>query len=201
MSTRAHRQPRVSALSGRHPAVPLATEALPTKLEMPGMPALPEIPAVQKLTVTVSRALADEARDAFWACRGDYRTFSAFTELEKKIRPHVGRFVRGLDMDLQNARLEMTNCWVNIMSRHAVHALHLHPLSVVSGTFYVAAPRGCSRIRFEDPRLDRFMGIEKGQFFLSHGGFVPGFTRSGEEFSRPANGNPPRGIVLPAISH
>ena len=35
-----------------------------------------------------------------------HRTFSAFTELEKKIRPHVGRFVRGLDMDLQNARLE-----------------------------------------------------------------------------------------------
>ncbi len=32
----------------------------------------------------------------------------------------------------------MTDCWVNMMSRHAVHALHLHPLSVISGTYYVA---------------------------------------------------------------
>ena len=52
----------------------------------------------------------------------------------------------------------MTDCWVNVMSRHAVHPLHLHPLAVVSGTYYVATPRGCSRIRFEDPRLDKLMG-------------------------------------------
>ena len=40
-------------------------------------------------------------------------------------------------------------------------------------------------------RLDRFMGVESGQFFLSQGGFVPGFTSFGQEFSRPAAGNPP----------
>jgi hypothetical protein len=49
-------------------------------------------------------------------------------------------------------------------------------------------------------RFDRFMGVEKGEFFLSHGGFVPGFSRFGEEFSRPAHGNPPLGIVLPSAS-
>ena len=48
-------------------------------------------------------------------------------------------------------------------------------------------------------RLDRFMGIEGGQFFLSHGGFVPGFTKYGEMFSRPANGKAPEDIVLPAL--
>jgi len=46
-------------------------------------------------------------------------------------------------------------------------------------------------------RLDRFMGIEKGQFFLSHGGFVPGFTEYGEKFARPATGKKPSDIVLP----
>jgi hypothetical protein len=40
-------------------------------------------------------------------------------------------------------------------------------------------------------RLDRFMGIENGQFFLSNGGFVPGFTKYGEKFTRPAAGKPP----------
>ncbi|MEI6741058.1 MAG: DUF3472 domain-containing protein [Gemmatimonadaceae bacterium] len=40
-------------------------------------------------------------------------------------------------------------------------------------------------------RLDRFMGVEMGGFFLSHGGFVPGFTASGTAFTRPASGKPP----------
>jgi hypothetical protein len=43
-------------------------------------------------------------------------------------------------------------------------------------------------------RLDRFMGVENGRFFLSHGGFVPGFTAFGEPFHRPALGTPPAGI-------
>jgi hypothetical protein len=40
-------------------------------------------------------------------------------------------------------------------------------------------------------RLDRFMGVENGQFFLSTGGFISGFTRFGELFTRPATGQPP----------
>ncbi len=46
-------------------------------------------------------------------------------------------------------------------------------------------------------RLDRFMGVENGQFFLSHGGFVSGFTQYGEKFTRPAVGKPPSDIILP----
>ena len=87
-----------------------------------------------------------------------HKTFSTFIELETKIRRHVYRYARHLEMNLQSGKLEMTDCWVNVMSRHAVHPLHLHPLAVVSGTYYVATPRGCSRIRFEDPRLDKLMG-------------------------------------------
>jgi Domain of unknown function (DUF3472)/Domain of unknown function (DUF5077) len=40
-------------------------------------------------------------------------------------------------------------------------------------------------------RLDRFMGVENGQFFLSQGGFVPGFMSFGQKFSRPPAGKPP----------
>ena len=39
----------------------------------------------------------------------------------------------------------------------AAHSLHLHPLSCISGTYYVATPPGCPGLKFEDPRLDRFM--------------------------------------------
>lgn len=47
-------------------------------------------------------------------------------------------------------------------------------------------------------RLDRFMGVEKGQFFLSHGGFVEGFTPYGETFIRPATGHAPSDLPLPS---
>jgi uncharacterized protein (TIGR02466 family) len=51
----------------------------------------------------------------------------------------------------------MTDCWVNIMPHHVVHGLHLHPLATISGTYYVQTPRGSPGLKFEDPRLDRFM--------------------------------------------
>ncbi len=46
-------------------------------------------------------------------------------------------------------------------------------------------------------RLDRFMGMENGQFFLAHGGFGPEFTEYGREFTRPATGKSPSDILLP----
>jgi Domain of unknown function (DUF3472)/Domain of unknown function (DUF5077) len=46
-------------------------------------------------------------------------------------------------------------------------------------------------------RLDRFMGVEQGEFFLSHGGFIEGFTKYGEKFSRPATGRQP--LDLPSL--
>ncbi|MCX5653160.1 MAG: DUF3472 domain-containing protein [Planctomycetota bacterium] len=50
-----------------------------------------------------------------------------------------------------------------------------------------------------EDRLDRFMGVEGSRFFLSQGGFVQGFTKYGEVFTRPATGKPPADIVLPEI--
>lgn len=82
---------------------------------------------------------------------------STFTRLERRIARHVRLFARALDMDLRGREIRMTDCWINIMPASAAHSLHLHPLSFVSGTYYVATPRGCPGLKFEDPRLDRFM--------------------------------------------
>ncbi|HTI72125.1 MAG TPA: TIGR02466 family protein [Candidatus Limnocylindria bacterium] len=85
-------------------------------------------------------------------------TFSStFGDLERFLNRHVRNFVGGLDWDLGGRSLVMTDCWVNIMPKGVVHSLHLHPLSAISGTYYVATPKGCSGLKFEDPRLDRFM--------------------------------------------
>ena len=49
-------------------------------------------------------------------------------------------------------------------------------------------------------RLDRFMGVENGQFFLHHGGFVNGFTKYGEKFTRPSSSRRPAELELFAAS-
>jgi uncharacterized protein (TIGR02466 family) len=81
----------------------------------------------------------------------------AFEEFERRVGKHVRALVRSLEIDRAERELAMTDCWVNIMRRHCVHGLHLHPHSVVSGTYYVQVPRGSPGIKFEDPRLDRYM--------------------------------------------
>lgn len=86
-----------------------------------------------------------------------HRVSPTFATLERQLTRHVKVFARRLEFDLTGRELAMTDCWVNIMPRHVVHGLHLHPLSTISGTYYVHTPRGCSGIKFEDPRLDRFM--------------------------------------------
>jgi len=48
-------------------------------------------------------------------------------------------------------------------------------------------------------RLDRFMGVETGEFFLSHGGFVSGYTKFGTPFTRPASGRSPATMDLPSL--
>jgi hypothetical protein len=47
-----------------------------------------------------------------------------------------------------------------------------------------------------EDRRDRFMGVEAGQFFLSHGGFVPGYSAFGEKFTRPASGAQPSDLIF-----
>ncbi|MBS0420548.1 MAG: hypothetical protein JSR66_22765 [Proteobacteria bacterium] len=80
-----------------------------------------------------------------------------FAELQRRISRHVRSFAASLEFDLTQRALTMTDCWVNIMPRQVVHSLHLHPLATLSGTYYVRTPPGCPGLKFEDPRLDRFM--------------------------------------------
>ena len=82
---------------------------------------------------------------------------STFAGLRRKLDRHVKSFARALEWDLRGRALELSDIWVNIMPEQVAHSSHLHPNSVVSGTYYVQTPEGCPGLKFEDPRLDRFM--------------------------------------------
>jgi uncharacterized protein (TIGR02466 family) len=85
------------------------------------------------------------------------RISPTFKLLERKLERHVEAFSAAVEWDLEGRELRMTDCWININPKHVVHGLHLHPLSTLSGTYYVHVPKGAPGIKFEDPRLDRFM--------------------------------------------
>jgi uncharacterized protein (TIGR02466 family) len=112
----------------------------------------------------------DDAAGRRWSVRnypGGYTSYHSankmhtmsptFARLEKLLGSHVVKFVRALELDVLTRPLAMTDCWVNIMPRHTSHGLHLHPLATLSGIYYVKTPKGCPGLKFEDPRLDRFM--------------------------------------------
>jgi uncharacterized protein (TIGR02466 family) len=80
-----------------------------------------------------------------------------FALLQRRLDRQVTAFARALEFDLRGRKLAMTDCWVNIMPRRVVHTLHLHPLSTLSGVYYVQTPPGSAALKFEDPRLERFM--------------------------------------------
>lgn len=80
-----------------------------------------------------------------------------FELLQRRLQRHVAAFAESVEWDLVGRELGMTDCWVNIMPRRVAHSLHLHPLSTLSGTYFVQVPAGSPGLKFEDPRLDRFM--------------------------------------------
>lgn len=81
----------------------------------------------------------------------------SFGDLTAAIDPHVAEFARASDMDLGGRRLVADSLWINVLEPGGYHGSHIHPHSVVSGTYYVDVPDGASAIRFEDPRLGLMM--------------------------------------------
>lgn len=86
-----------------------------------------------------------------------HKTSPNFGELEKRLRPHIRKFIKKQKWDLLGRKLEMTTCWANKMGYATHHTLHTHPLSVISGVYYVDVPPGSSSFKIEDPRLGFLM--------------------------------------------
>ena len=123
-----------------------------------------------RLLREIQQLRADDAAGRRWSARnypGGFTSYGTacrlhrmsptFARLERLLARHVRAYCASLELELTGRELVMTDCWANIMPRGAVHTLHLHPLSTISGTYYVRVPRGAAGLKFEDPRLDRMM--------------------------------------------
>ncbi len=78
----------------------------------------------------------------------------AFADLAKLLTRHAATFASELGWD---RKPKLDSLWVNLLKSGGQHSGHIHPHSILSGAFYVAAPTGSGAIRFEDPRLPLMM--------------------------------------------
>ncbi|MFD1157822.1 2OG-Fe(II) oxygenase family protein [Roseovarius aestuarii] len=83
--------------------------------------------------------------------------FPIFADLVKLLDLHVAAFARDLEFDLDGRELKLEDIWINILPEGGMHASHIHPHSVISGTTYVAMPDGASALKLEDPRSAMMM--------------------------------------------
>ena len=82
---------------------------------------------------------------------------SVFADLKKRLDKHAAAFADALAFDLGGGRLRLDSLWVNVLDRGGGHSGHIHPHSVISGTVYVATPKGSGGLKIEDPRLAMMM--------------------------------------------
>jgi uncharacterized protein (TIGR02466 family) len=112
----------------------------------------------------------DDAAGQRWCARNGYPGYTSyaslndlpwrvpvFGELVKALDAHVAAFAKTLEFDLGGSKLTLDSLWINILPPGGIHTSHIHPHSVVSGTYYVTIPKGASAIKFEDPRLGFMM--------------------------------------------
>lgn len=116
------------------------------------------------------RSLArDDAAGIRWSRDKGYRGYTsyaslndlpkrdpAFADLARLLARHAGKFADAAAFDLGH-KPRLDSLWVNLLKAGGHHSGHIHPHSVISGTFYVEVPSQSGAIRFEDPRLPLMM--------------------------------------------
>ncbi|MEZ5818183.1 MAG: TIGR02466 family protein [Hyphomicrobiaceae bacterium] len=113
---------------------------------------------------------ADDSAGQAWCEANAYKGYTSYASLDdlawrspafgdftEAIDDHVTEFAKASEMDLGKRRLVIDSLWINVLEPGGHHGSHIHPHSVVSGTYYVEVPKGASAIRFEDPRLAMMM--------------------------------------------
>ena len=78
--------------------------------------------------------------------------FPIFADIVKALDAHVAAFAEDLQFNLDGRALVLEDIWINILPEGGMHASHIHPHSVISGTTYVKVPDGAGALKLEDPR-------------------------------------------------
>lgn len=116
-----------------------------------------------------SIAMADKAGQR-WSKENGYQGYTSysslndlpkrdpnFASLRQVLDKHAAAFARELHLDLSGRKLRLDSIWINVLEPNGVHTGHIHPQSVLSGTYYVEVPSNASALKLEDPRHPMMM--------------------------------------------
>jgi uncharacterized protein (TIGR02466 family) len=145
-----------------------------TKIYQAKLPSKVAAPLNAELMHTIQGIAAEDAAGQAWCKRYGYKGYTSYASLNDLtwrasviqnlvhvLDGHVAQFAKDLAFDLGREKLKLDSLWINILEPGGVHTGHIHPHSVISGTYYVSIPKGSSALRFEDPRLGLMMAAPK----------------------------------------
>jgi uncharacterized protein (TIGR02466 family) len=128
-----------------------------------------DAPLLDELAHSIRSLARDDKAGIGWSRGKNYAGYTSYAslndlpkrdpaigDLAKRLRKHAVKFAADAGLDL-GRKPRLDSLWVNLLRVGGHHSAHIHPHSVISGTFYVEVPPGSGAIRFEDPRLPLMM--------------------------------------------
>jgi uncharacterized protein (TIGR02466 family) len=122
-----------------------------------------------ELAHSIRSLAADDRAGRRWSRENRYSGYTSYASLNdlpkrdptlatlgKLLTRHAIQFARDCSFDLPR-KPRLDSLWVNLLKAGGQHSGHIHPHSIISGTFYVEVPPKSGAIRFEDPRLPLMM--------------------------------------------
>jgi uncharacterized protein (TIGR02466 family) len=126
---------------------------------------------LDELAYSIRTLAADDTAGKRWSREHSYPGYTsyaslddlprrdpAFGDLARLLARHARRFAGELGWE---ARPRLDSLWANLIKAGGHHSGHIHPHSILSGTFYVEVPKGAGALRFEDPRLPLMMAAPR----------------------------------------
>ena len=124
---------------------------------------------LERLAHAIRSLSAQDKAGQRWSREHSYRGYTSygslndlptrdpdFADLARQLAKHASAFAQQCGFQVER-KPRLDSLWANLLKSGGHHSGHIHPHSVISGTFYVEAPPGSGAIRFEDPRLGLMM--------------------------------------------
>lgn len=80
-----------------------------------------------------------------------------FSGLNEIILRESACFADALNIDHHNYPLRVSACWLNIYGPKDGQEVHLHSNNIISGSYYIKAPPGCSGLMFHSMRAEQML--------------------------------------------
>ena len=124
---------------------------------------------LEELAHSIRSLSQDDGAGRRWSKEHSYSGYTSYASLNdlpkrdpviaglaKLLIRNAAKFAEESGFDLPR-KPKLDSLWVNLLKSGGHHSGHIHPHSLISGTFYVEVPSGSGPIRFEDPRLGLMM--------------------------------------------